>query len=649
VQTLESGFRVADWLVSPQRDCIERGDEVVHLAPKAMSVLVCLASASGEVVSRRDLFETVWPGGEVSDDALTQRIVELRKAFDDSAQNPAIIETIPKIGFRLIPPIVPLSERAESMPKPGPDVRRKNGLKWLVFTALGVLLLAIVINRFWTNGQSMQEPLTGAVPPSIAVLPFVNMSSDPENEYFSEGLSEELLNLLAAVPGLDVISRSSSFSFKGKDLKIPEIAEELNASLILEGTVRKTGHRLRITAQLIEAHSDRHLWSNTYDRELSDIFALQEEIAQSILVAMQDEIGVQTIELERPTEDIEAYELFLAGRHRFYQRGPDIDRAILALKSAVAKDPEFAQAWAYLAAAAAVAWGYMTEIGDEEAHQVAVEAANRALELEPGMGLALAVLGAEAWGYDGDLLKAFSLYDRAYEANPRDTTIRLWIGVRLHQWGYLESALPHLVYAHQHNPWVGITNGCLGLLYLALGQDIQAHPYLEKAGELGWLHHYYARAAQSMMRGDYDTGFANLRFIVTGVSKEPELLGWIAELDKAGRAYFNDPASLDQLAAVIDEAPFGIWDKTILALIFGLKDPFFEYFSRTVETSHRWFALMRVGWLPEYRSFVEDPRFLEIMRGEGAVELWDQRGYPDGCIFVNDPNGDHLDCSIRYE
>jgi TolB-like protein len=568
-----------------------------------MAVLDCLVQASNSVVTRQQIFDSVWRGAVVSDEALTQRIAEIRKAFGDSAHQSNIIETIPKIGFRLIPHVIPL---------PG-------------------------------------ESGTDVVNPVIAVLPFVNMSGDPANEYFSDGISGEVINLLATVPGLDVISQTSSFSFKGQSWKVANLAKELGASLIVEGTVRKVDNHVRITAQLIDPGTDKHLWSDSYDLELSDIFSLQEDIAQSIVTALQDEIGTHTVIGTRPTGNIEAYELFLSGRHYFYQRGAAMDKAIRVLKMAVEEDPEFAEAWAYLAAAACVTWVYQTSIGDEEAIRLADQAARTSLDLDPGMGLALAVQAMLAYGYEGDVKKGFQLIDLAADEYPHDTTIRLWAGMFNHHWGYLEEALHHFQYAFRHNPRAGITNGMLGQVYLEKGRNDYAAPRLTKATELGWPLHVYAQASRHMMRGDFDAAFAYLKvtFADPGTNSDP--LPWIHEVEEAGRSYIENPASMDALIAVLERAPReGVWGKLYLFLIFDLRDQFFEHFSLAVRENHLWTMIMMIVWLPEYRAYVEDPRFLEIMRGDGALELWEHRGFPDGCIRVNDPTGDRLDCSKRY-
>ena len=569
-----------------------------------MSVLDCLVKASNSVVTRQEIFDSVWRGAVVSDEALTQRIAEIRKAFGDSAHQSNIIETIPKIGFRLIPTVIPL---------PG-------------------------------------ESGTGVVNPVIAVLPFVNMNEDPANDYLSDGISSEVINLLAKVPGLDVISQTSSFSFKGQSWKVSDLARDLSASLIVEGTVRIVDNYVRITAQLIDPSTDKHLWSDSYDLELSDIFSLQEEIAQAIVTALQDEIGTHTVIGSRPTGNIEAYELFLSGRHYFYQRGAAMDKAIRVLKMAVEEDPDFAEAWAYLAAAACVTWVYQTSIGDEEAIRLADQAARTSLDLAPGMGPAMAVQAMLAYGYEGDVKKGFLLIDFAADEYPHDTTIRLWAGMYNHHWGYLEEALHHFQYACRHNPRAGITNGMLGQVYLEKGREEFAAPRLAKATELGWPLHVFTQASRHMMRGDFDAAFAYLKVVFADPGTDSDPLPWIHELEEAGRSYIENPASTDALITVLEREPReGVWGKLYLFLIFNLRDQFFEHFSLAVRENHLWTMITMIIWLPEYRAYVEDPRFFEIMRGDGALELWEHRGFPDGCIRVNDPTGDRLDCSNRYQ
>lgn len=647
-----TGYCLGEWTVRPHRNQIERGNEIVHLAPKAMAVLDCLARAANSVVTRQDIFDSVWLGAVVSDETLTQRISELRKVFEDSAQQPKIIETIPKVGFRLIPPVIPLSEKPAADQGFSQATGSKKALKRLAFIIPGLLIIALVMSHFWPDNPVIQDLPINAENPVIAVLPFVNISEDAGNDYFSDGISEELINLLAKVPGLDIISRTSSFHFKGKDLKIADIAKELNASQIVEGSVRKIDNRVRITAQLIDPVTDSHLWTNSYDREFSDIFSLQEEIAQSIVTAMQDEIGPHTVIVERPTDDIEAYDLFWQGRNLFYQRGPALDSAIVLLQMAVKKDPEFAEAWAYLAGAAFVVTFYQTSISNEKAWMIAEHAARTSLDLNPGLGRALAVQAMLAYAQK-DLKRGFQIIDLAADRHPNDVLVRLWAGMYNWYWGYLDQAQSHFLYTYTHDPWLGITNGSLGMVYLAQGREDLAAPRLAKATDLGYPNHRQVQASQYMMRGDFDAAFTELKIVLASPGADSSLLPWIYELEEAGRSYIENPALADALLSVVERAPGpGVARKAWLALLFNLKDQFFKYFSLSVEEreGYSWLAyLVPTLWLPEYREYIEDPRYFEIMRKDGAVDVWEQRGYLDGCIRVTDPTGDRLDCSQRYQ
>jgi transcriptional activator of cad operon len=209
---MQNAFRLGDWLVQPQRSIIERGDESVHLKPKSMAVLKCLAVAGGEVVSRDQLFDTVWPGGVVSDDTLTQCVVELRKAFGDSAHEAQIIETIPKMGFRLVPPVVPLDSETKHSGK-------KTTSRAIAVAICATLILGVL---YWYQTSSLsRNPIIEIEDvKSIAVLPFVDMSPDEDQEYFADGLSEELTNRLGRLSDLRVTGRTSSFYFKDKDVDL---------------------------------------------------------------------------------------------------------------------------------------------------------------------------------------------------------------------------------------------------------------------------------------------------------------------------------------------------------------------------------------------------------------------------------------------
>lgn len=227
---------------------------------------------------------------------------------------------------------------------------------------------------------------------SLAVLPFLNLSNDPENEYFSDGMAEELLNLLCKLPQLTIASRTSAFSFKGKNVDLVTVAEKLGVDAILEGSVRRSGDRVRITAQLIDGKSDRHLWSETYDRELKDVFAVQDEIARNIVDALEINLTPaqqHSIQKTATTVDMEAYDLYLRGRYFFERK--ELNYAQAMYEKAIEQDPDFALAWAALSECHA--WAYLWFEKTPESVQAAYECSRKALELEPDLAEAHASLG----------------------------------------------------------------------------------------------------------------------------------------------------------------------------------------------------------------------------------------------------------------
>ena len=223
-------------------------------------------------------------------------------------------------------------------------------------------------------------PAVADIQKSIVVLPFVNMSNDPDQEFFSDGLSEELLNVLAQIKDLRVISRTSAFAFKGKDVSIPEIAAALNVSHVLEGSVRRSGENIRITAQLIEVATDSHLWSDAYNRKLENVFEIQEEISKAIAQELQVTLG-NSGKSAKHTENLEAYQLYLRGRN-LYQKRENLAGAVDLLQQAVDLDPEFAEGWANLAATAQIA-SFWSEDVYREYRARSKNAVNRAISLDP--------------------------------------------------------------------------------------------------------------------------------------------------------------------------------------------------------------------------------------------------------------------------
>ena len=306
--------------------------------------------------------------------------------------------------------------------------------------------------------QSVESSVPVAVERSIAVLPFMNLSSDPENEYFSDGITEEILNALVKVSDLKVASRTSSFAFKGHQGDVQEIAEKLKVATVLEGSVRKAGNRVRITGQLISAADSYHLWSETYDRELEDIFAIQDDIAQSIVAALKATLtGEEREKLVTPTTDnLEAYTLYLKGRFQYNKDTETGLHASLDLyRQALDQSPDYARAWAGIADS----WMHLADdyVPPEEGYTAAKEAAEKALELEPELAEAHTARGKVLGWYEWKFAEGELALRRAVGANPNYAEAHWALGSLLPTTGHMKEALKEVCTAQMLDPLSPVT------------------------------------------------------------------------------------------------------------------------------------------------------------------------------------------------
>lgn len=567
-------------------------------------------------------------------------------------------------AFELTPEGVKRTEEVEPEASVTPQTGRR--LDRFIVAGLLAVIAILVVERVWFAGSSDEvlqdaapaaasttpaelpappEPTGPAASPvaveasasGIAVLPFLNMSPDPENEFFADGISEELLNILARVEGLKVASRTSAFSFKGKNVPVAEIAELLDVQHVLEGSVRKQGTRVRITAQLIDAENDAHLWSQTYERELLDIFRVQEEIAIAITTALEDILGVAEVSVDAPTRDLDAYENFLRGRSRFYQRF-ELDRAIEDLQAAVDRDPGFAEAWAFLAAATGVVagGGYPTESDRAVLLERSDQALARALALDPEIPIALAGMGMSL-AQEGEVIEGVAMLEQAARQVDPDTSPRLWLGISLAEVGRLDLALPWFESAHAQDPLVPINHGYLGYAYAVVGREKEGLRLVMRGLELNPTAWYWTQllAIEAINRGD------TAQFI--------EL--WQRLGDDQGvfdnvLAAAADPSQRDAVFASLpsfDSPRARNAVVVIISLVLRDTDRLFDAARGTDRSGQNYVRF--AAWLPSLGWLREDPGFYAFMRDSGAEAYWEAEGYPGGCRPVDDPSGRRLDCS----
>lgn len=365
--------------------------ESIELFSRGLDTLICLVENQGRLVDKETLMRTVWPDTVVEENNLNQAIATLRKALGDSPRERRFIATDPGRGYRFVADIrirdkkqavQETVESASALP-----ARKLNIVAVSVLAVAAIYLIAQ--DAFRLVGPSIITPEPSEQ--SIAVLPFTDMSPDGDQEYFSDGIAEELTNHLSKLPGLRVAGRTSSFSFKGKNEDLRVIGEKLNVANVLEGSVRKAAGRVRITVNLVKASDGLNLWSQSYERDLDDIFAIQEETAESVANALSVTLGVGNGDFAvGGTRNFDAYDAYLTGASLWRQADRDsMLRAIEEFEKAVSLDPEYAQAWSALASIYDFAGSFFAAGRTEEFMRKSAVAASRAIEIAPEASFSL--------------------------------------------------------------------------------------------------------------------------------------------------------------------------------------------------------------------------------------------------------------------
>ncbi|MGH8250202.1 MAG: winged helix-turn-helix domain-containing tetratricopeptide repeat protein [Steroidobacteraceae bacterium] len=419
-QALGQGFRLGELRVDPRAGEVSGPGGQAQLDPRVMDVLLVLAQHAGQVVLREDLLARLWPNSVVTDDALSRCIYDLRRQLaraGGSDRFRALLETVPKRGYRLAGEVTPLDSHAAA------QSRRR--MDWL-FPVLAAM--AVIAVTWFAIGRQAIDPGTGPQPPpanapehSIAVLPFLDLSPTQDQAYLADGIAEEILTRLAEAGNLRVIARTSSFAFRGKPADIRDIAAKLNVSHVLEGSIRRSGASIRITAQLIAASDHSHVWSESIDWDLGELFAVQDGIAASVATALQVTLDGRAPHRRMPAS-VEAYERYLEGHFHYNRRAPgDIERSARHFEEATAIDPRYARAWAALSGA----YSLLAPQGGqarEDWRRRQGEAAHTAVDLDPRLATAHARLGRYYY-QTGDLERGRAHSQQALALDPDDPLV----------------------------------------------------------------------------------------------------------------------------------------------------------------------------------------------------------------------------------
>lgn len=446
-------FRFGAFELNASEKELRKGGTRVKLQGQPFVVLHRLLENSSRLVSREDLRRELWPSDTFVDfeHSLNEAVNKVRVALGDSASKPRFVETVPRHGYRFIAPVERLGEETSASPPPAPS--KKSG--WLAAAAVVVIAAGIL----WLGLRPSREMNIR----SIAVLPLDNLSNDPSQEYFSDGMTDELTARLATVEGLRVISRTSARRYKSTEKSGREIGAELGVDGLVEGSVRLADGRVRIVVQLIETATDESLWSETYEAAASDVLGIQDRVARSIARELQMEIEARTRSIPP-----EAFHAYLRGRHHWNQRTErDFLRAIEYFDEAVDAAPEYAEAHAGLADTYSLLSVYNLQ-RPERAMPTAKRAANEALRIDPRLAEAHASLGQIAFLYDWNWSESEREFETAIELNPSYATTYQWYGVFLIAMTRTEEGLRTLRQAQGIDPVSLSLNENLGwALYVA--------------------------------------------------------------------------------------------------------------------------------------------------------------------------------------
>jgi TolB-like protein len=496
----------------------------------------------------------------------------------------------------------------------------------VVIVVLLVLAIAgLVVDRLLPETAAPLEPVAAAEEVgatqrnSIAVLPFADLSEAGDQQFFTDGLSEELLNLLVRIDGLRVASRTSAFAFRESSLAIPQIAASLGVAHVLEGSVRRSGDRIRVTAQLIDAQTDQHLWSDNFDRELTDIFAIQDEIGNAIVEALKSELGILdtvSVNVNQTTSNIDAYAYFLEARELFIRR-ENLTESIRLYNEALSLDPGFAKAWEGLAAVEIVAGDWIFDDGIDHA-PLALAAAEQALAIDPDLSMPYAVLGLYYYMIDLDLLAAEDYFRKAVELDPKNTSGWLWYAIAMNEFGFFDKAAEFLGNCLAVNPGYDNCKHHLSSSYLSQGRVDEAVQLYETTLQndfhsiseaFVW---YYVKEGNTPMA----TLLAHRKF---GDSGAP-VIEWIRAIETPNADHSLGYARLKD------------WERKQQR---GLKLAYLPPVLIALERYEEMFESLNNArlyiWHPYAADFRNTPLFKKFVRDGRLLEYWQQREFPEFC------------------
>jgi TolB-like protein/Tfp pilus assembly protein PilF len=561
--------------------------------------------------------------------ALSQGIAQVFPVFDVPNWVIRLIVLLVIIGlpvalvlawmFEITPEGIKRTETADAMPASARS--KKHVWIYVVVIAAAVSIGLFFLGRYSAGNQATARPSEAATASqkSIAVLPFENLSRDPDNAYFTEGVEDEILTRLAKIGDLKVISRTSTQHFKSAPENLPHIAKQLGVAHILEGSVQKSNDQVRVNVQLINAINEAHLWADTYDRKLTDIFAVESEIAKTIADTLRAKLtrSAEHVLASRPTENPEAHELYLKGRYFWNRRtGENLKKAIDYFQQAIGKDANYALAYAGLADCHVLLPVY-PELGSNPRDELprALEAAQKAVELDDTLAEAHTSL-ARAQASNLQLSAAMSEFKRAIELNPNYATAHQWFGECLQSQGRVEEGLAELKRAQELDPLSLIINSLLGFAFDTVGKSDEAIAQLHKTIEIDPNF-----ANVHGLLGNVLEHRGRLREAIVEYEKNISLGVNAIDLAQLARAYFLVGRKIeaqqlwDKLKSLSERQYVPAYSMALVQLTFGNKDEAIHLLEKSYQ-DHAPFDSTDLGWiLVDHRldPLRSDPRFKKLI------------------------------------
>jgi TolB-like protein/Flp pilus assembly protein TadD len=604
---------LGSWILQPRRQLIADGQRVA-LGRRALDILSVLAEAEGGIVTKDELFEAVWPGTIVEENALQVHVAALRKALGPEATR---LKTIRGVGYQLEIGCVAA----------GPSES-------------GAEFLGRRVNRL--SGTATAEKAV-ADQARILVLPFTNMSGDPEQEYFADGITEDIITDLSKVSAIAVISRASSFTFKGAPADISGIVERLNVTHVLEGSVRKSANRVRVTVQLIDRASSNHIWGERYDRDLSDIFELQDELSEAIVHALKVKLlPAERVAIEsRGTRNSDAYDCYIRARALRASIMPgNLGRAIENYRQALTLDPRFAMAWAGLASAMVLRESYSSASTDAVLSEIDIATAN-AIKLGPELPETLASR-AQRCLFDRDWRGAARCIADFRERQVSDWTVLSHLLLAL---GRAAEAAEQQFRVRRADPLSFGASWGLQFHLDCAGRFEEAEAEYEKSKDLTGPHQPLHWLALTRAMTLNDPSLVSLRLEL--LADDTDLLPFGRELTDV----LDVPAKGLSVLATAMAVPENQTPPRLDAIAhFGayLKDSDIALKALRLGLVERRGSMVIDLWHPNFSRIRRDPRFKEIVRDIGLVEYWRESGaWGDFARPVNDVDFELADFIAR--